>query len=171
MLPVNVADPSTASASSAIPSRRRRRLLLLVLAALAVVASVGPWMATGMTLREREGRPAVDRVTIDTLARAPTGVRVRVQVTNASGVRGLARQATTHLRARGFDVVGMDTERGASVRVTEVAVHAGPSDHGHRVRRALGVGGVVVRPDSTRYVEVRVRLGLDWQPPPQALRP
>ena len=129
-------------------------------------------MANGMTARAGVDRAGGNAAHPDTLAYAPAGVRVRVHVTNASGIRGLARQATAHLRARGFDVVAIDSERDGAATVTQVLVHAGPADHGRRVRRALGVGGAVdVRPDSTRYVEVRVRLGRDWQPPPQALRP
>ena len=37
--------------------------------------------------------------------RAPEGVRIRVQVLNATKTRGLARRATMLLRDRGFDVV------------------------------------------------------------------
>ncbi|MBU6364585.1 MAG: LytR C-terminal domain-containing protein [Gemmatimonadetes bacterium] len=141
------------------------------MAAVVMVAGLGPWIATGMTMNGTGGSDTPANLPSDSLAKAPDGVRIRVHVTNASGVRGLARQATMHLRARGFDVVGIDTERGAPAMVTEVAVHAGPPEHGHRVRRALGAGGLVVRPDSTRYVEVRVRLGRDWKPSSQALRP
>ena len=41
--------------------------------------------------------------------RAPDGVRIRVQVLNATKTRGLARRATMLLRDRGFDVVEMGT--------------------------------------------------------------
>ena len=37
--------------------------------------------------------------------RAPDGVRIRVQVLNATKIHGLARRATLLLRDRGFDVV------------------------------------------------------------------
>jgi hypothetical protein len=107
----------------------------------------------------------------DSLARAPAGVRIRLHVANASGVRGRARRATALLRERGFDVVLFDTERGASEARTTVVVHAGAPAWGDRVRRALGTGTVVVQPDSARLVDVRVRLGRDWEPPPQPFRP
>jgi hypothetical protein len=150
----------------------RRRAVLLGLAGVALLGALGPWMATGMTTRSGADRAPGVAAGPDTLTHAPPGVRVRVHVTNASGVRGLARRATAHLRSRGFDVVAIDSERDGAATVTQVLVHAGPADHGRRVRRALGVGGPVdVRPDSTRYVEVRVRLGRDWQASPQALRP
>src|SRR6185369_7269064 len=41
--------------------------------------------------------------------RAPTGVRVRVQVLNSTKTRGLARRATILLRDKGYDVVDMGT--------------------------------------------------------------
>jgi hypothetical protein len=115
--------------------------------------------------------PADPVASVDSLARAPRGVRVRVHVSNASGMRGRARRATALLRERGFDVVLFDTERGAAAPRTTVVVHAGTPEWGERIRRALGTGTVAVQRDSTRLVEVRVRLGRDWEPPPQSLRP
>jgi hypothetical protein len=115
--------------------------------------------------------PADLEASVDSLARAPAGVRIRIHVANASGIRGRARRATALLRDRGFDVVLFDTERGADAPRTTVIVHAGPPEWGERVRRALGTGTVAVQRDSTRLVEVRVRLGRDWEPPPQSLRP
>lgn len=168
---MNTRVPSPAPVTPNRPPRRMVRRLLATVAAVVLVAGLGPWIATGMTMGGAGAGDASAPIPTDSLAQAPAGVRIRVHITNASGVRGLARQATTHLRARGFDVVGIDTERRAAAMATEVAVHAGPPEHGHRVRRALGVGGLVVRPDSTRYVEVRVRLGRDWKPSSQALRP
>ncbi|HEX2721963.1 MAG TPA: LytR C-terminal domain-containing protein, partial [Gemmatimonadaceae bacterium] len=41
----------------------------------------------------------------------PPGVRIKVEVLNATGVRGLARKATMFLRDRGFDVVAVGTAR------------------------------------------------------------
>src|SRR4051812_13782367 len=37
--------------------------------------------------------------------RAPAGVRIRVEVVNTTGIRGLGRRATRALRDRGYDVV------------------------------------------------------------------
>ena len=43
------------------------------------------------------------------IARAPAGQRVKVEVVNATTVRGLARRATRALRDRGYDVVAVGT--------------------------------------------------------------
>ncbi len=145
-----------------------------VLLVLLVLLAAGGWW--GWQRARGSAAPAqfasADRVAlVVSLARAPSGVRVRVPVSNASGVRGRARRATALLRERGFDVVLFDTERGADASRTTVVVHAGAPEWGERVRRALGTGTVAVQRDSTRLVEVRVRLGRDWEPPPQSLRP
>lgn len=159
--------------SAAMPPRGRGRAGLAVVLALVLAGSaaggVMAWRAWGGASSARAG--AVDGASLDSLAHAPAGVRVRVHVTNASGVRGQGRRAMARLRAQGFDVVGIDSERGAGRDVTEVVVLAGPRAWAERVRRALGVGTVGVRPDSTRYLDVLVRLGRDWQPPAEALRP
>lgn len=155
--------------SAGLRWRRKGRGWLMAggLVALLAAAGVAGWRWTV----GRAPAAAAAAVMPDSLAMAPAGVRVRVQVTNASGVRGLARRATALLRERGFDVVGMDSERGGGRQRTEVVVHAGPLAWGDRVRRTLGTGTVAARPDSARYVDVLVRLGRDWQPPPQPLRP
>lgn len=106
----------------------------------------------------------------DTAARAPEGVRVRVQVLNGSGRTGLARRATQQLRDFGYDVVDY-ASRGDSTRVTEVQVTAASRVWGERVVKALGGGEVRERDATLGYVDVVVLLGRDWQPPSQPLRP
>jgi hypothetical protein len=146
-------------------------VLVVLLVVLLVAGGWGGWRwARGSvsTLPTVSAEPVAPD---DSLARAPVGVRVRVHVANASGVRGRARRATALLRERGFDVVLFDTERGGGAVRTTVVVHAGPPEWGERVRRALGTGAVELQRDSTRLVDVRVRLGRDWEPPPQPFRP
>jgi hypothetical protein len=107
----------------------------------------------------------------DATARAPQGLRVVVRVVNASGVRGLGRRATLLLRDFGYDVVDYDTDRNGEVAATDIIVHTGHEEWGRRVARALGTGTVSSRADTSRYVDLTVRLGRDWQPPPEPLRP
>jgi hypothetical protein len=101
---------------------------------------------------------------------APPGVRVRVQVLNATRTRGLARRATRHLRDRGFDVVEMGTvrEQRDSTLVLDRSGHAAWAG---LVAVALGGARVEDRPDSTRYLDVTVLLGASWRPLPEALDP
>ena len=104
-------------------------------------------------------------------ARAPAGVRIRIRVVNATGRRGLARRATLQLRDYGFDVVEYESERGPALDRTEIVQHRGDVDWSARLRRALGAGQPVSRLDSLVDVELTVRLGRDWEPASEPLRP
>jgi hypothetical protein len=100
----------------------------------------------------------------------PDGVRIKVEVLNASGQRGLARRATFALRDAGFDVVRFDnsSERRDS---TLVLSRSGRDDWAALVSRALGGARVESRPDSLRYLDVTVLLGIDWRPPSKPFHP
>jgi hypothetical protein len=100
----------------------------------------------------------------------PDDVRIKVEVLNASGQRGLARRATFALRDAGFDVVRFDnaTENRDS---TLVLSRSGRDDWARLVSQALGGAKVESRPDSTRYVDVTVLLGADWRPPAKPFHP
>ena len=113
------------------------------------------------------GGPAVE---IPTTAVAPQGVRVRVQVLNATRTRGLARRATRYLRSRGFDVVETGTVR-EQRDSTLVLDRSGHPEWAELVASALGTAGVESRPDSTRFLDVTVLLGASWRPPAEPLDP
>ena len=140
------------------------RALTRAAAALAIaVASVAGLSAAHACGDPRPGSRSGD-------ARAPDGVRVKVQVLNATATRGLARQATRHLRDRGFDVVeiGTDTARRDSTLVLD---RSGHQEWAALVARALGGARVEPRPDSSRYLDVTVLLGASWRPPSETLYP
>ena len=110
---------------------------------------------------------AAEAASIEPLA--PPGVRVKVEVLNATKVRGLARKATFYLRDRGFDVVAMGTAR----EQRETTLVLDRSDHpswAALVGRAFNAK-VEARPDSSRYLDVTVLLGSDWRPPPLPFYP
>ena len=90
------------------------------------------------------------------------GPRVRVEVLNAGGVSGLARQATEHLRDRGFDVVYMGNAGTFDQQVTVVLARTPNIGPAQRVAQALGTDSVVVEPDPELYVDATVQLGSDW---------
>lgn len=153
------------------------RGLITVLSVLAVFAIAGAgvwwWMQRGMSDDVGETSAAVviaAELALDSAALAPPDTRVRVQVLNAGGVSGLARRATITLRDHGYDVVeyGTTSDTGA---VTRVQVTAERRAWGERVARALGAGRVEEVDGPLRYVDVVVRLGRDWTPPAQPLRP
>jgi hypothetical protein len=107
---------------------------------------------------------------ISDTAVAPVGVRVRVQVLNATRTRGLARRGTRYLRARGFDVVETGTAR-EQLDSTLVLDRSGHAAWAGLVAAALGDARVEARPDSSRYLDVTVLLGASWRPPAEPLDP
>lgn len=104
-------------------------------------------------------------------ARAPEGVRIRVEVLNATKTRGLARRATQHLRDRGFDVVDVGTSP-VQLDTTLVLDRSRRPEWARLVADALGGGArVVERPDSSRYLDVTVQIGASWRPPAKPFNP
>ncbi len=91
-------------------------------------------------------------------------VRVRVEVLNAGGRRGMARLATEQLRDRGFDVVYLGNAEAWSGGGSVVLARTGDSLTARKVADVLGVGAVRNEPDSTRLVDVTVVLGAEWGP-------
>jgi hypothetical protein len=102
--------------------------------------------------------------------RAPSGARIRVQVLNATGTRGLAQRATDLLRYKGFDVVEIGNNR-ESMDSTLVLDRSNHPDWARRVANAMGGVPVQSRPDSSRYVDVTVLIGGNWRPPVQPFHP
>ncbi|HEU4640987.1 MAG TPA: LytR C-terminal domain-containing protein [Gemmatimonadaceae bacterium] len=103
-------------------------------------------------------------------ARAPDGVRVRVEVLNASRVQGLARRATFHLRDRGFDVLESGNA-GKQLDSTLVIDRSGHPEWAQLVARAMGGAEVAEQPDSSRYLDVTVLVGASWRPPAEPFYP
>ena len=144
----------------------RRRLIrravavvvVLAVAAGVVVALRGPSTRAPQAVRQR-----VD-------AEAPAGVRIRVEVLNATRVRGIARRATMHLRDRGFDVVSVGTSRETrdSTVVLDRSQHP---EWAELVAKALGGARVERAPDSSRYLDVTVLIGTSWRPPAEPFYP
>jgi hypothetical protein len=101
---------------------------------------------------------------------APKGVRIRVQVLNATTTRGLAQRATDLLRDKGFDVVEIGTNR-EKMDSTLVLDRSNHPEWANRVAAAMGHATVLSQPDSSRYLDVTVLIGATWTPPPQPFHP
>jgi LytR cell envelope-related transcriptional attenuator len=139
--------------------RRYGRVIL----ALLVLAAIG-WLTLRALSVRGSGAPYVPDD-----AKAPEGVRIKVEVFNGTRTKGLARRATLFLRDHGFDVVGSGTnteQRAATV----VYDRSGHPDWAARVGRAMNAP-VVTLPDSSRYLDVTVVLGANWRPPPLPFHP
>ena len=143
----------------------RRRTIIAALALLLVMVAAAVWRFTG-------GAPAVigGPALAAGEARAPEGVRIRVEVLNATRTRGLARRATRHLRDRGFDVVkfGNSPETQDSTLVID---RTGHPDWAALVAEAMGGARIQSAPDSLRYLDITVLVGASWRPPAEPLYP
>ena len=145
----------------------KRRVLVGATVVSVAAAGAALWMA--------RTRPAPVRATplsrlVAKPVTAPANTRVRVEIINATKTRGLARRATRLLRDRGFDVVTYAT----SDRTQDSTVVLDRSNHPEWARlvgQALGGTRVEARPDTSRYVDVTVVLGVSWRPPPQSFSP
>ena len=138
---------------------KRLRIVLFVLLLVALPAGIYAAVSHGS---ESDGAPRAVAAGPD--SRPPEGVRIRVEVRNASTVQGLARRATFHLRDRGFDVVesGNAAEKHDSTIVLDRSHNP---EWARLVANAMGDATVVEAPDSTHYVDVTVLVGTSWRPP------
>lgn len=88
------------------------------------------------------------------------GPTIVVEVLNTTGRSGLARMATMRLRERGIDVVSFGNAS-EPLDSTLLVVRRGDERGAERVRRALGLGRVLVDRDSSLFLDVTVLLGAD----------
>jgi hypothetical protein len=136
---------------------------------IAAIVVVIVALGTGFFLQRRQRvvtRPSLPM----TQVRAPEGVRIRVQVLNATKTRGLARRATMLLRDRGFDVV--ETGTLPQTRDTTLVLDlSGHPDWANRIAQLLAPSTVTARRDSSRYLDIAVVLGNSWRPPAQPFNP
>jgi hypothetical protein len=109
-------------------------------------------------------------VQVDTMVgHAPAGVRIKVEILNASKIHGAARTATFLLRARGYDVVAIGNAA-TTQEATTVLDRSGHPRWAELIAKAVG-GKAVARPDTSRYLDATVVLGSSWTPPPMPFHP
>lgn len=117
----------------------------------------------GGYLALRSESPAAEESAAPADRRLPGGRRTRVEVLNAAGVPGIAREATRRLRDDGFDVVYYGNAPAFALDSSVVLERAGGAAGAERVARTLGIPRVESRPDTALYLEVTVLLGRDWE--------
>jgi hypothetical protein len=151
---------------------RTTRLSRRLIAAAVVVLLAGGGLAGVAAARRRHPPPpvAVGPQFHGSDVRAPAGVRIKVEVFNATRMRGLGRRATLYLRDHGFDVVAFGTSP-ATRDTTLVIDRSGHPAYAQLVAQGLGGARVESHPDSSRYVDVSVLVGAGWRPPPQPFYP
>ena len=115
----------------------------------------------GLLTRTFSPRTTPTRDAALTIGAEPGADPIQVEVRNAAGVDGLAREATAFLRRRGFDVV----EVGNAPRREEsaVVVRAGTEAYARRVGAALGIEAVESGVPPADYdPDVAVHIGADY---------
>jgi hypothetical protein len=139
----------------------------ILLAAVLVAGAVFLWprltFRSGDSPLSADRRRAPERI-------VPDSVRIRVEVLNATSVRGLARQTTFHLRDLGFDVVSAGNSA-EQLDSSVVLVHTGRADWAELAAAALGGARIEARPDTSRYLDLTILLGASWRPPPESFHP
>ena len=146
---------------------RRIKGRWVLLALLVGVLGYGLWRAVPRGDARADAFGAADA----RIARlVPDSLRIKVEVLNATNVRGLARRGTFVLRDLGFDVVasGNSSEKLDS---TVVYVRSGRMDWGELAAKGLGGARVIARPDTSRYLDLTILLGSAWRPPPETFHP
>jgi LytR cell envelope-related transcriptional attenuator len=145
-----------------------------VLALLAVTAGVVRYgvstESTGTKVDAQAKRPAGSSSARLREPKWATGTRITVEVLNATKVRGLARRAAITLRDQGFDVVSTGTNPDP-FDSTQVLDRTGHREWALRVAKAMGGATVLVRPDSSRDVDLTVLIGASWRPPSEPFYP
>lgn len=150
-----------------IPRRKRGWVGLFIL----VLSGMGIWVGSQLVDADGEFGPArtlptpAEEALAAVAAQPPipeVGNRIRVEVLNAGGVRGVAAQARDALRDAGFDVVMYGNASRFDLEASEVLLREGDPAAAHAVARALGITTVRDMPDSTLLVEVTVMLGAKW---------
>ena len=106
----------------------------------------------------------------DTMRLVPDTVRIKVELLNASGGRGVARRAMQYFRDRGFDVVSVGN---AAARTDSSVVldRTGHLEWAQLAARALGGARIEVQPDTSRYLDLTILIGSLFRPPSQILYP
>lgn len=88
--------------------------------------------------------------------------RVRVEVLNAGGVAGVARDVRDLLIDDGFDVVQWGNASSFDRDSTVVVDRVGREELAEAVANALGIRNVLLEPDPDLFVDVSVLVGRDW---------
>jgi hypothetical protein len=143
----------------------RRVALISAIVALGTAGTGLLWV------RAQAAEPGAGRgISSDTMRIIPPGVRVKVEVVNASGERGLARRTMHYLRERGLDVVGVGNAK-ERLDSSVVYIRSGHAEWAVKAAQAIGGARIEVRPDSSRYLDLTIVLGARFRPPSLVLYP
>ncbi len=89
---------------------------------------------------------------------------VSVMVFNGVGTPGIAGKAAQQLIRSGFRVVDSKNADSFKYQTTQILLYHGTRTDARRVREALGVGAIDVRPDKQDVADIMVIIGADYVP-------
>jgi len=145
-----------------------RKLVLLTAVVAALLAGGVSWLMARPGSEERVMvRSDIDP---DTMRLVADTVRIKVELLNASGGRGIARRAMQYFRDRGFDVVSTGNAAGRSDS-SVVLDRTGNAEWAQLAARALGGARIEAQPDTSRYLDLTILIGSSFRPPSQILYP
>jgi hypothetical protein len=133
-------------------------VLLLVVVALVGSAVMGVGGKRGPAA-------AVQSIAPGATVAEPLAGRITVEVLNASGRPGLAKDAMRYLRARGFDVVQFGNAKTSDGTATRVISRRGDTIAARTVADSLGIRAVARQVDTLLQVDASVVLGAGWKVP------
>ena len=143
---------------------RTRIVDVLLNVALVGVALLVLVLLYGLLTRTITPRTTPTRDAVLTLGEEPGSDPIQVEVRNAAGADGIARQTTAFLRRRGFDVVEVGNATDAREQ-SVVVVRAGTEAYAQRVAAALALPADRVEnsgPVADYDPDVSVYLGADY---------
>ncbi|MQG73232.1 MAG: LytR family transcriptional regulator [SAR202 cluster bacterium] len=92
----------------------------------------------------------------------PVDERIKVEVLNGTGVRGLAQTVSIRLLALGFDVVAIENADHFNYQATHIVERSNRTGSGREVADEIGVDSVAVELDLDRFLDATVIVGHDW---------
>ena len=92
----------------------------------------------------------------------PVDERIKVEVLNGTGVRGLAQTVSIRLLDLGFDVVGIENADHFNYQATHIVERSNRTGSGREVADKIGVDSVAVALDVDRFLDATVIVGHDW---------
>jgi hypothetical protein len=129
----------------------------------AAVATLLGSLVLGLRAPAGEATPEAPQPVAANAPPHPPRERIRVEVLNAAGIAGLAREVTTTLRGQGFDVVYYGNAGRREARdSTTILDRAGDAEAAQAVAAALRIPRIEQAIDTTLYLEATVILAPDF---------
>ncbi len=140
---------------------RSSRLVSLLQGVLTTVILVGAGILIGSFWGQWRSVLPED-ATFETVER-PLEERIKVEVLNGVGERGLAQRFSERMREVGFDVVSIGNADEPGGRDTQVLDRSGEIGAAREVAQSLGVDSITIALDPELYLDVTVIVGEDWR--------